>query len=738
MVYFCSELITTGPEEVNFDHLMSAAQFRRQGSITNRGSTNMPSGDMPRSASSDLNWNKPTPVEQRPSKQPSQSTRTNNIAYPHQLQSINDLDSYVLSHESASDFVFRRARNSNTRRSLNYRNFPHSLSNSAVNGSQHRSSTSNLLANTTDNMESTSPETSQLLSFLNNGLEINTKLLTTTASSFHINSGECFSKKEENEEETRCYEQKSAETKSTSFVKLRRSSSIADVTEASSRHSYRRGITSAILKEEETTLAASDSSNEQNSSNKSDEDGAAAAAASNGGKNTRRLSSLKKLGSLYREFDELDDEYFEKSRAKKNTSSSTIKYIDENLDMQPKVATTKNTVVARKTASSTTDLDESYINAKFKYTAELRNGSNLVLDRIMKFEHKAEVSASADSASSPCNRSMNNESELLNHQDKSSSFSSSSSSSSSAVKLVVAANKVKSLSKNWEMLSSRHNSNSNSLNSSMNIGGKPLQIETTIQGKQQMAEKFALLDSTISSNSSSLASPNHVTESKTKLRLNSEFISSSSSSSSGTSSDNEHSSKDDGFETQSNASLSQKSDTTLPVKLTQSNAENKRSSESSVLDLNQLLINMNSSSTSGEVNSARKAATKGSVDYDDDECNNEDQPKFETFSCTAAQAQEGEAKQSELNTNNQRHAKQQQQNIVTITTTTRSRKKSSAQAGCSSSSSHRNGGSSMRPQSTSITTSITKKANSSTKAVSFFFPMFSNVFLPRLYKKKFC
>ncbi len=622
--FYVLELIN-GPEEVNFDLINN--RFRRHGSIT---SHSLISAECQRSASTDINWNKPPPVLQRGEKTPKQSNR--NIPYPHQLQSINDLDSYVMnSHES--DFVFRRATpnvRSNSRRSLINRHFTHSLSNSAVNAS----STSNL--NTATELESTSPETSQLLNFLNIGLEMNNQReqqqqqkLLTTASSFNISSNDC----KQNEE----YEQ----TSNSGFVKLRRSSSIADVADANARLSYRRGITSAILKEEEASSSADLSISNDNNKSQNNEKAL-------NGRNPRRLSSLKKLGSLYREFDELDDEYFEKNRTKKNKPN--IKYIDESDSEANRSSSVQATEkVTNKTGK--TDLDESYINSKFKYTSELRN-SNLVLDRIMKFENKADVNDSA----SPNNRSLNETSEEKQ----------------------TVPNKVKSLSKNWEIISSR-SSNPNSLNNSIS-NSKPLQIETAEKMTGLKSGKFAMLDSTMSSNSSNVASPNPLASQK--LRLNSEFVSSS------TSSDNEHSSKDDGFETQSNASLSQKSDT-VTIKIQK--AEKSGTSDSSVADLGELLININ---TSGQ----EKLSSS-------DETDDLAKPKFETFSCTAQDSKQNES----LNCGQNRP---KQQTIVTITT--RSRKKS-VQAG---SNNRTSGGA--RPQSTSITTSITKKTScsSSTKAVS--------------------
>ena len=147
--------------------------------------------------------------------------------------------------------------------------------------------------------------------------------------------------------------------------------------------------------------------------------------------------------------------------------------------------------------------------------------------------------------------------------------------------------KVKSLSKNWEMMAT-HNSNITPNITATIHATQAKQINVVTNSAGLKLDRF-LLDSTLSSNSNSnFASPNPHNNTLDKLQMNSDFVSSSSSS------DNEQSSKDDGFETQSNASVSQKSDT-VTIKITETEIIEKK-----VSDLNEYLININTNNKAKE------------------------------------------------------------------------------------------------------------------------------------------
>lgn len=469
------------------------------------------------------------------------------------------------------------------------------------------SSTSNLLMlSGNDNKlqlapsdEKTSPDTSQLISFLNDGLVEAAK------------------------------EEKNSDV---GMVKLRRSSSTTDVDWASRVNFRRCGITSAILKEEDLIQSTADHENSQD--------------ASNTGK--ARLTSLKKLGSLYREFDQLDDEYFEKARSSRR---HPIKYIDEDETDKANGSQQSSTMPTSKSVT----LDEKYINSKFKYATELRqstqskmeNGSNIVLERIMKFEG---------------NTGANNMLNGKTSENESSSSITSVTSLTNETQSTEAVSKVKSISKNWEMMvaanSSRNGSTSSGNSSVCNTPrSTPLNIVTSIKPNRFTDSNF---DSTISSSSNSnLVSPNIINMMNKDLD-DAHFDRSASTS------DNEHSSKDDGFETQSNASLSQKSDSvTIKIKNTEESNTSK----------NELLININTEEKNGQA----------SVKSDD------------SIADSNAVVLSPDGKPGNKSKDIPKPKQAQQQTIVTITT--RSRKKSTGP----------NGTTVVRPLSTSISTLITSK-----------------------------
>jgi hypothetical protein len=244
-----------------------------------------------------------------------------------------------------------------------------------------------------------------------------------------------------------------------------------------SNHNRRRGITSASLADEQEQ--------DENDGQQSDKN-------QNNDKNSSspRLSGLKKLGSLYREFEHDDEEYFEKIKSKRSTTTTTAKSSDTNMTKtNNNKMLSLNKISEEKpmtTAVQTELLDEMYINHRLKLASELQlhrqQGSNLVLDRIMKFEEQSKAAAIKD-------------------DDK---------------------NKLNVVAKTGIRLEKFLLINTNSSSSSISM--------------------------TSSNSNSNMVSPSHQEENK--QRVNSEFMTCASSS-------DEHSSKDDGFETQSNASKSE-------------------------------------------------------------------------------------------------------------------------------------------------------------------------------------
>lgn len=333
-----------------------------------------------------------------------------------------------------------------------------------------------------------------------------------------------------------------------SKVILRRSSSTSECDLICNKFNFRnrREIASAVLHEESTNNNSSCDLNESTLSQSTRSQS----------KSSNRLSGLKKLGTLYKTF---EDDDFNVSKNRKsiykndqsdyclNSSTNTIDIDSAQFYSPQQNPNIKSNLDAKRALFETKLISNSNLGSNVTPCLS----SSIVTNRIMKFETQRQTS-SESMLENNCVKKINSvkmqslESSSLSssicENEKSSSIYSSLS-SSPVPKLLTGDNwtsnylekqqKVKSLSKNWELIANKNNAK----NSEKTFNTRPTKV----------IEKIERLNST---NLIQLISQQQQQDLGDLIN-----------SSSGNSSDDNETSKDDGFETQSNASSSQACDT---------------------------------------------------------------------------------------------------------------------------------------------------------------------------------
>ena len=498
---------------------------------------------------------------------------------------------------------------------------------------------SNINAATNGGANQSTNESNHLLNFLNNGLEQNRELTSNRhgiviMSNIDFNQPELSAERSRNEPKPEPNPEKSDKTDDYSKpVTLRRAVSTSEA-DLALKYSNRREIISAALPEETSQGEEAESRSQSRSSN--------------------RLSGLKKLGSLYKQFEDDDDFMSHRSNKTKHADqtstpnkagtsptesnkpshearrrSSLYLPSSEGLAAQPSkylTSLTKDEPVytinranleakralfeAKKPAEasqrnslhlSSGDVNQASSNqdehapivrnSKFRYSTYLpsettpptvfkQHANGIVSNCIMKFESNSPKTTSS-TVSSSHNTSLSSESSQLaetTSNDESNANSSVSVSigplrnSHLSIKRVSSVRvtpmefageadvklreaeqnkKVKSLSRNWELMASRAAKNEPvtgvKSSSSFSFSARPAKIVEKI-------EKFNSSQPGANLNSTFTISEIDCKKARTQ--------------SGGTNSDDFEmgSSKDDGFETQSNASSSQNGDTTIQIK----------------------------------------------------------------------------------------------------------------------------------------------------------------------------
>lgn len=360
-------------------------------------------------------------------------------------------------------------------------------------------------------------------------------------------------------------------TTTTIKVPLRRCSSTSECDLSYNRLNFRnrREITSAVLHEEATNESETMYSDETTIRSQS--------------KSSTRLSGLKKLGSLYKTFE--DDDFKLKSTTTTTISNSKTNEQEINeSNMQTSSVTNLNDL--HKTGSIKSNLEaKRALFENNKSTSNLLVNSlsssslascivapSIVTNRIMKFETQKESSNNNNNNKKVNNSVINNKTNQSNELTTSVSFCSSLSSSISETNELFSPlssspktasdnwtsnyldkqQKVKSLSKNWELIANKNNQlNKNDLTTKSNNITRSVKLEQTISNN---------------SNNNFIQLMSQSAEEKDSLNDGS-----------GNNSDDNEGSKDDGFETQSDTNSVQSiklNDVPLPANNSDSDENN--------------------------------------------------------------------------------------------------------------------------------------------------------------------
>jgi hypothetical protein len=359
-------------------------------------------------------------------------------------------------------------------------------------------------------------------------------------------------------------------TTTTIKVPLRRCSSTSECDLSYNRLNFRnrREITSAVLHEEATNESETMYSDETTTRSQS--------------KSSTRLSGLKKLGSLYKTFED-DDFKLKRTTTTISNSKTNEQEINES-NMQTSSVTNLNDL--HKTGSIKSNLEaKRALFENNKSTSNLLVNSlsssslascivapSIVTNRIMKFETQKESSNNNNNNKKVNNSVINNKTNQSNELTTSVSFCSSFSSSMSETNELFSPlssspktasdnwtsnyldkqQKVKSLSKNWELIANKNNQlNKNDLTTKSNNIMRSVKLEQMISNN---------------SNNNLIQLMSQSAEEKDSLNDGS-----------GNNSDDNEGSKDDGFETQSDTNSVQSiklNDVPLPVNNSDSDENN--------------------------------------------------------------------------------------------------------------------------------------------------------------------
>jgi len=359
-------------------------------------------------------------------------------------------------------------------------------------------------------------------------------------------------------------------TTTTIKVPLRRCSSTSECDLSYNRLNFRnrREITSAVLHEEATNESETMYSDETTTRSQS--------------KSSTRLSGLKKLGSLYKTF---EDDDFKLKRTTTTTTISNIKTNEQEInDSNMQTSSVTNLNDLHKTGSIKSNLEaKRALFENNKSTSNLLVNSlsssslascivapSIVTNRIMKFETQKESSNNNNKKvnNSVINNKTNQSNELTTSVSFCSSFSSSISETNELFSPLSSSpktasdnwtsnyldkqQKVKCLSKNWELIANKNNQlNKNDLTTKSNNIMRSVKLEQMISNN---------------SNNNLIQLMSQSVEEKDSLNDGS-----------GNNSDDNEGSKDDGFETQSDTNSVQSiklNDVPLPANNSDSDENN--------------------------------------------------------------------------------------------------------------------------------------------------------------------